>query len=202
MIIVDGRQNERKISNFANLEEILADVMQDEQLAGRVITDVIVDDENFSEIYPHQAEDMSCDNISKVEIRSEAMDKLAVEMAGEMHKVATLMGNGARNIGKLFRENKNTDALELLQDLLDVTRDFMGLITKLRDQYLGGADDEFMRKTETLSDLLSEMSEVMENEDWILLSDLLEYELAPLCDDWRAIGEKTHRQLQAVNAAQ
>lgn len=198
MIIVDGRQDERKISNFANLEEILADVMKDEQLAGRVITDVIVNDENFSEIYPHQAEDMSCDSITKIEIRSEPMDKLAVEMAGEMHKVATLMGNGARNVGKLFRENKNSDALELLQDLLDVTRDFMGLITKLRDQYLGGADEEFMSKTESLSDLLSEMSEVMENEDWVLLSDLLEYEFAPLCDNWRTIGEKTHRQLQNV----
>lgn len=198
MIIVDGCQSERKISSFSNLEEILTDVLQDEKLAGRVITDVMVNDESFSEIYPHQAEDMSCAGIKKVEIRSEPLDKLALEMAGEMHKVATLMGNGARNVGRLFREGKNTDALELLQDLLDVTRDFMGLITQLRDKYLGGADEEFMRKSADLSDLLSEMSEVMENEDWVLLSDLLEYELAPLCDDWRAIGEKTHRQLQSA----
>lgn len=200
MIIVDGRQSEQKISNFENLEDLLANVMKEEQLVGRVITDVIVNDENFSEIYPHQAEDMDCDSIEKVEIRSRPLDEMAVEMAGEMHKVATLMGNGARNVGKLFREEKNTDALELLQDLLDVTRDFMGLITKLREQYLGGADEEFVRKTENLSDLLSEMSEVMENEDWVLLSDLLEYELAPLCDDWRVIGERTHKQLQAVMA--
>ncbi len=198
MITVDGRQSEKQISSFANLEELLSAIMQEDQLTGRVITDVIVDGENFSEIYPHQAEDMMCENISSVEIRSEQMEKLALEMAGEMHKVATLMGNGARNVGRLFRENKNSDALELLQDLLDVTRDFMGLITKLRDKYLGGADEEFMRKTEALSDLLSEMSDVMENEDWVLLSDLLEYELAPLCDDWRAISDKTHRQLKSV----
>lgn len=199
MIIVDGRPSEQQISNFANLEEILADVMKDEQLNGRVITDVIVNEENFSEIYPHQAQDMSCEAISRVEIRSEPMDKLAVEMAGELPKVATLMANGARNVGRLFREDKNAEALDLLQDLLDVTRDFMGMITKLRDQYLGGADEEFVRKTETLSDLLTEMSDVMQEEDWILLSDLLEYELAPLCEDWRAIGERTHKQLQTAN---
>lgn len=200
MIIVDGRQSEQKISNFANLEELLSNVMQEEQLAGRVITDVIVNDENFSEVYPHQAEDMSCANITKVEIRSEPADKMAVDMAAEMHKVATLMGNGARNISRLFRENKNSEALELLQDMLDVTRDFMGLITQLRNKYLGGADEELARKTDKLSDLLSEMSDVMENEDWVLLSDLLEYEFAPICDDLRVIGDKTHQQLQNVVA--
>lgn len=198
MIIIDGRQSEYEIASFANLEELLAKVMEDGQLQGRVITDVIVNDESFSELYPHQAEDMDCAGIERVEIKSQPMDKMARDMAGEMPKVATLMANGARNVGRLFREDKQTDALELLQDLLDVTRDFMAMLTKLRDQYLGGADEEFVRKTEELSNLTSEMSEVMESEDWVLLSDLLEYELAPLCEDWRVIGEKIHKQLEAI----
>ncbi|MBD5553118.1 MAG: hypothetical protein HDQ44_02150 [Desulfovibrio sp.] len=198
MIIIDGRQSQYEIASFANLEELLAKVMEDGQLQGRVITDVIVNDESFSELYPHQAEDMDCAGIERVEIKSQPMDKMARDMAGEMPKVATLMANGARNVGRLFREDKQTDALELLQDLLDVTRDFMAMLTKLRDQYLGGADEEFVRKTEELSNLTSEMSEVMESEDWVLLSDLLEYELAPLCEDWRVIGEKIHKQLEAI----
>lgn len=199
MIIIDGRENQLDLSGYANLEEALAAIMELDELQGRIITDVLVNDESFSEIYPHQAEDMECGSINKLEIKSEPVDKMALAMSGEMHKVATLMGNGARNVGRLFREEKNTDALELLQDLLDVTRDFMGMITKLRDQYLGGADENFVRKTEQFSDLLSEMSDVMESEDWVLLSDLLEYEFAPLCEDWRIIGENIHRQLEAVS---
>lgn len=199
MIIIDGRESALKIDNYANLEEALTAIMDDEQLRGRVITDVLVNEENFSEIYPHQAEDMSSDAITRIEVKSEPVDKMATAMAGEMHKVATLMGNGARNVGKLLREEKNTDALELFQDLLDVTRDFMGMITKLRDQYLGGADEEFVRKMEEFSNLITEMSDVMESEDWILLSDLLEYEFAPLCEDWRVVGENIHRQLEAVS---
>lgn len=198
MIIIDGRESDLKLENYANLEEVLAAIMEADSLKGRIITDVLVNDENFSEIYPHQAEDMGCDGINKLEVKSEETDKMALAMAGEMHKVATLMANGARNVGRLFREDKNSDALELLQDLLDVTRDFMGMITKLRDQYLGGADEEFVRKTEEFSNLISEMSDVMESEDWVLLSDLLEYEFAPLCEDWRAIGEKTRRQIECV----
>lgn len=28
------------------------------------------------------------------------------------------------------------------------------------------------------------MNEALENEDWILVADLLEFEVAPLCSDW------------------
>lgn len=198
MIIVDGRESKQKISDFSNLEELLSALMSDDSLKDRVITDVLINGEAFSEVYPHQAEDMACDAISKVEIRSEPTKDMVVAMSGEMHKVATLMANGARNAGRLFREDKSTEALELLQDLLDVTRDFMSMVTKLRDQYLGGADEEFVRKTEALSELVSEMSDVMESEDWVLLSDLLEYEYAPLCEDWRKISENIHKQIKAT----
>ena len=38
----------------------------------------------------------------------------------------------------------------------------------------------------------------MESEDWVLLADLLEFELAPLCEEWRVAGETIHRQLASL----
>lgn len=198
MIIVDGRKIEKKISDFANLEEILTAVMDDENMRGRVITDVIVNNENFSEIYPHQSEDMNSDSLETVEVRSEPSEDMALKIAGELPKVAKMMAGGANNVARLLRESKDAEALELFQDLLDVTRDFMGMLSHLRDRYLGGADEEFARRTEKFSDLLSEMSEVMENEDWTLLADLLEFEFVPACDAWRTAGEKIRAQLEAA----
>ena len=198
MIIVDGRKIEKNISDFANLEEILTAINEDDSMRGRVITDVIVNNENFSEIYPHQAEDMSSDGLETVEVRSEPAADMALKVAGELPKVAKMMVGGANNVARLLRESKDAEALELFQDLLDVTRDFMGMLSHLRDRYLGGADEEFARRTEKFSDLLSEMSEVMENEDWTLLADLLEFEFVPACDAWRAAGEKIRAQLEAA----
>ena len=195
MIIVDGCKSDKEISSFANLEEILATVTQDDKMDDRVVTDVFVNNEIFSEIYPHQAEDMSCDAISSVEVRSVPAAELAVDMSAEMGKVARMMGSGARNVARLFRDASDADALELLQDLLDVTRDFMGMLSALRERYLGGADEEFTLKAEKLADLLSEMSDVLENEDWILLADLLEYEFLPLCDEWLVVSEHLHEQM-------
>ncbi len=198
MIKIDGCVTDYKISDYDNLEKIIIRIQEDDRLKGRVITDVLVDGKPFSEIYPHQAEDMEAAGITSIEFKSEPVEKMALEISAEMPKVTALMANGARNVSKLFREDKVTDALELLQDVLDVIRDFMATITKLRDK-LGGADAEFVTKTEDLSNLVTEMSEVMEAEDWVLLSDLLEYEFVPLCEDWRVIGEKIHSQLRAIS---
>ena len=195
MIIIDGAKCEKNISAFANLEELLKDVMQDDKMANRVVTDVFVNNESFSEIYPHQAEDITCADISSIEVRSVPMTEMAVDMSGEMGKVAQMMSQGARQVARLFREASDTDALELFQDLLDVTRDFMGMLGELRTHYTDGGLPDFMEKTEKLSGLLSEMGDVLENEDWILLADLLEYEFIPACDEWRATSEELHKQV-------
>ncbi len=195
MIIVDGCKSEKAISNFANLEEVLLNVMQEAKMEDRVVTDVLVNDELFSEIYPHQAEDLSSSDIKSIEIRTVPASQMALDISGEMHKVAQLMLNGARNVARLFREAKDGDALELLQDLLDVTRDFLNMVSVLRSRYLNGANAEFAEKTQNLSDLISEMSDVLANEDWVLMADLLEYELAPQCEDWELVSDHLHKEL-------
>lgn len=195
MIIIDGTECEKNISAFANLEELLKDVMQDDKMTDRVVTDVFVNNESFSEIYPHQAEDIACDEISSIEVRSVPMAEMAVDMSAEMGKVAQMMAQGARQVARLFREASDTDALELFQDLLDVTRDFMGMLGELRAHCTNHGLPDFVEKTEKFSSLLSEMGDVLENEDWILLADLLEYEFIPQCDDWRATSEDLHRQV-------
>ena len=195
MIIVDGTRSEKNISAFANLEEILTDVMQDEKMENRVVTDVLVNNEAFSEIYPHQAEDIESSDITSVEVRSVPLSEMAVEMSAEMGKVAQMMEHGARQVSRLFRQAEDTDALELLQDLLDVTRDFMGMLNELRNRYATASLENFTEMTTTFSNLLSEMGDVLENEDWILLADLLEYEFIPQCEDWRVISENLHVQV-------
>lgn len=195
MIIVDGQKSEKSIATFSNLEELLTNLMSDKQMEDRIITDVFVNNEIFSEIYPHQAEDMATDGIESLEIRSVPASQMALDIAGEMTKVTLMMGKGAENVSRLFREGKDSDALELLQDLLDVVRDFLAMVGDLRERYLGGTNEEFHAKTIELSDLLSEMGDVLESEDWVLLADLLEYEFVPQCEDWKNLSEHLHKEL-------
>ena len=197
MITIDGRQSEMEIGNFANLEEILVGVMSNEDMSSRIVTDVLVNEETFSEIYPHQAEDIGSEFIKSVEVRSMPVGEMAINIAREMYKVAQMMSNGARHVARLFRQADDAEALDMLQDLLDVTRDFMTMIGVLRNEFcLAGGNREFSESSEQLSNLLTEMSEVLESSDWILLADLLEYEFLPLSQNWKQVIQSIREHLR------
>lgn len=187
MIIIDGRQTDMQPGNFANLEEILVNVLNDATMQQRVVTDVLVNDEAFSEIYPHQAEDIDSSSIKSVEVRSVPLDEMALNIVGELGKVVQMMANGSRQVARLFRQSEEANALELFQDLLDVTRDFLGMLHTLRQEFTPVDNEEFSSNVEQLSNLLSEMSEVLAGEDWVLLADLLEYEFQPACESWKKV---------------
>lgn len=187
MIIIDGQKSDFSITNYTNLDELLVGLMSQEHLDNRIVTDVFVNDEAFSEIYPHQAEDVDCRDIQKVEIKTMGVPEMGVNITRELYKVIRLMSEGARQVAELFRRADDAEALEMYQDLLDVTRDFLGMIGALRDEFSLTRSAQFEESVNELSALFSEMLEVQENEDWILLSDLLEYEFNPLVDRWKSI---------------
>ncbi len=196
MIIIDGSQSDMQVTNFSNLQEILVKVMEDSNMEDRIITDVIVNKEQFSEIYPHQAEDIDSDSIESVEVRSVPVKQMALDITEEMFKVSQLMMAAGKQVANLFRQADDTEGLELLQDLLDVTRDFMGMIEALRNQFSLEKTVEFSTNSEKLSSLLSEMAEVLESEDWVLFADLLEYEYVPTCEKWKEITQTLRQSIE------
>ncbi|GAB6125881.1 hypothetical protein [Humidesulfovibrio idahonensis] len=187
MILIDGQKQDLDISGFENLDQIFAKVMADGSLEDRVVTDVFVNEKPFSEIYPHQAEDIDLSDVQSVEIRTLGVAEVAVEITRELYKVVTLMGEGATRVAEMFRQADDAEALETYQDLLDVTRDFIGMVSVLRGEFALKDHKEFLEASDQLSSLFSEMTEVLANEDWILLADLLEYEFMPAVNRWKKV---------------
>ena len=187
MIVIDGRRSDLAVKNFENLEQIFNKVMEDGVLEDRVVTDVLINDAPFTEIYPHQAEDIETRGIESVEIKSVPVKEMAVDITRELYKVVNLMSDGGARVAALFRQADDAEALDMYQDLLDVVRDFLGMVGSLRDEFALTEHETFRNAADEFSDLFSEMSEVLENEDWILLSDLLEYEFLPAVDRWKKV---------------
>lgn len=187
MILIDGQNSELNVANFQNLDQIFIKISEDGLLRDRVVTDVLLNSEPFSEIYPHQSEDIDISEVRTVEIRTLPVGEVAVEITRELYKVVTLMGEGASRVAELFRQADDAEALETYQDLLDVTRDFIGMVSTLRGEFSLKDHKEFLEASDTFSTLFTEMSEVMANEDWILLADLLEYEFMPAVNRWKKV---------------
>jgi len=201
MIIIDGRETGMNINNFQNLEELLVQVVQENSLKDRMVTDVLVNEENFSEIYPHQAEDIPTLDIKSVEIKSVPVPEMAVNITRELYKVVRLMEEGGSSVATMFRQADDAEALELYQDLLDVTRDFLGMIGVLRDEFSLKEHKVITDSMEEISSLFSEMIEVTENEDWILLADLLEYEYLPAVQRWKKVIAQLREDIREASKA-
>ncbi|MDO9081791.1 MAG: hypothetical protein Q7U56_00745, partial [Humidesulfovibrio sp.] len=172
-------------------------VMEEGLLHDRIVTDVFVNDEPFSEIYPHQAEDIDASELRSVDIRTMPVGEMAVEITRELYKVVTLMGEGASRVAELFRQADDAEALETYQDLVDVTRDFLGMIGTLRGEFSLKDYREFEEASNQLSTLFGEMTTVMGNEDWILLADLLEYEFLPAVNRWKKVVAQLREDVRA-----
>jgi hypothetical protein len=180
MIIIDGQKSPLEVQHFANLEQIIEKVMADDHMQERVVTDVLVNNEAFSEIYPHQAEDMETRDINRVEIVSVTTVEMARSITQELYKVVTLMGRAGNLVSEYFRQADDGMALEMYSDLLEVNRDFLSMLAVLRSEFATDIALDQDGTLDSLSELFSEMIEIQENEDWILLADLLEYEYLPL----------------------
>lgn len=184
MIVIDGRESSLSLSNYANLEEVLSKLMEDEDLQQRIVTDVFVDDEAFSELYPHQAEDIDADSFTKLELRTVSLDQMAGDVVQELPKVITVMDAGSRRVAELFRQSDLAEGLEVLQDIIAVSRDLLNTIHVLRNQYSSGPSNDLDALGVNLGELLEEIGDAMGNEDWLLVADLMEYEFVPACEGW------------------
>ncbi|WP_028577679.1 hypothetical protein [Desulfomicrobium escambiense] len=197
MIIVDGQRTPLEVHNFENLEQIIEKIMSDTSMQSRIVTDVLVNNEAFSEIYPHQAEDMEASYIDRVEIISVHTSEMAQSITRELYKVVSLMATAGRQVADLFRQADDAQALELYSDLLEVNRDFMNMVGVLRNEFVADSSMDFEESLGDLSSLFSEMIEIQENEDWILLADLLEYEYLPLVEKTKTIVAQLRESVKA-----
>ena len=187
MIVIDGRESSLNISNFANLEEVLVRLMEEENLEQRIVTDVLVDDEAFSELYPHQAEDIDSESFSRLELRTISLEQMASDVVVELPKVIDIMANGSRRVAQLLRLSELGEGLEVLQDIIAVSREMLNTIHILRSQFSSRVSRDIDELGSVLGTVLGEIGDVMDAEDWMLVADLLEYEYLPACEGWRGI---------------
>ena len=187
MILIDGQKCDIKAENLSNLEQVFDTMVQEGYLEDRIVTDVLVNNEPYSEIYPHQSEDIDMDEVKSIEVTTMATADMAIEITRELYKVVTLMLEGGKSVAELFRQADDSEALETYQDLLDVTRNFLSMIGLLRNEYSLKDHQSYLEAAEEMTNLFTEMTEVLENEDWILLADLLEYEFLPVAEKWKKV---------------
>jgi hypothetical protein len=134
------------------------------------------------------------------------IDSLEVELANLKDLVATNLANaldylkklipGFEEAADLFRTGNEQEANKYYLQILDGIDWFSQVVSIVMNPDEGeielpDADDENLpARQEKLTDLMSQMLEANQNQDWVLLADILEYEMVPFYKDWENILSK------------
>jgi hypothetical protein len=99
------------------------------------------------------------------------------------------MKNGIQEAIKLFEEGKNNEAVEICS-FIEEGSSWLSEVARLTKDI----QSKNLEETE-LDSKIDELAEAYENEDYTLMSDLLQYEILPIIIEW----EKVITAVQNIN---
>jgi hypothetical protein len=134
------------------------------------------------------------------------IDSLEVELANLKDLVATNLANaldylkklipGFEQAADLFRAGNEQESNKYYLQILDGIDWFSQVVSVIMspdegETELPDTDDESLElRQKKLTDLMSQMLVANQNQDWVLLADILEYEMVPFYKDWEKILSK------------
>ncbi len=192
-IYIDSQRLDDQAVTGENLEQILAEIVASHLPGDRTVTEVLIDGRTYSEESPRDAVNMPSSGIGRLDIMTIPTADLARVMldAGPGHLDA--LSEAAVKIAEMFRISDEAEANGQYLVFLQTLQDFFAFLSQVLEAMavpLARLEVEglsAMAMLKELSELLSEMSDRQDEQDWVLLADLLEYELAPLLGNWKSI---------------
>ena len=124
---------------------------------------------------------------------------LEVELANLKDLVATNLSNalgyleklipGFQQASDLFRMGNEQEANKFYIQILDGMDWFSEVVNIVMGSQGKGSESEAIlsKRQANLTNLMSQMLEANKNQDWVLLADILEYEMAPFYEEWQTI---------------
>jgi hypothetical protein len=192
-ISLDRKRLELEGAQSTNLEEILMKVISEHVQPGKIITGVKLNGTGYSEKNPHDAASVALKDIKILEIDTMSAEEMAKHFFTNGEKYLDLLIKGAEKISELFRVADETEANEHYVEYLENLRLFLQMIAQCTEvlhvdlSAIPFQKASVKEEVQKLSGVMDQMLKVQEDEDWVMLADLLEYELIPLLKGWNEI---------------
>lgn len=148
----------------------------------------------------------SADDREALQKNPSDIQSLEVELANLKDLVATNLTNaldylkklipGFEKAADLFRTGNEQEANKYYLQILDGIEWFSQVVNIIMkpdegEVVLPGAENENLQARQAkLTDLMNQMLEANQNQDWVLVADVLEYEMVPFYKDWEKILSK------------
>jgi len=195
-IIIDEQNVDIKLSTGKSLEELLLTVQEylRKKDSSKLIIDVKIDgEEAFNQNY--EIKEFNMDKIKTLEIKTDNIRTTALRGLEEIKNILPKLSSSMSNISTTLQTGNKEGALAAFSNLCSEWRKIIQFFDNL-SQLLGVnyadlkvEDKSIDQINEELISLLINTKTHIEKDDLVMLSDLIEYELAPKIDQQIQIVE-------------
>ncbi len=195
MLVTINEQNlSADFSHLNSLEEIISEIHERFIPAGQQLFQLQVNGEFFSERYPRESRYVEAGEISRLDVKTVSDEEMARFLLQEAVRQGGTLAQAVEQSATLFRVGSEEEANHYFAQVLEALRWLLqtgeGACRVLRvdlETMSLGETVPASRYLKDLQDLLGEMLEVAENEDYVMLADLMEYELLPMVQEWQRL---------------
>lgn len=190
-VVLDGNRLEVEPPG-ETLQEVINWLLENQVSTDRALREVKVNGEPYSVADMGPASSLAASDVQSLEVQTAEARQVALEFMGQAPTYLEAIAQAVGAVAELFRVADERDAseqyiavlesLQLFLTMLEETRRLLNLNLEVAvyEQRSAAA------ALESLSGLVKKLLDAQEKEDWVLLADLLEYDLAP---ELRAWGE-------------
>jgi len=200
-ILIDGRASAPDNIPGGNLEEILGEI-QENRLAGNIVGQVILNGQEYSEDVPHAALEGSRSEIESLELTTHSAEEIALHFIEHGPEIIGSMLDSLPKIVEIFRIGDEAEASEHYLGFLETLQLLFSMLNKVGQTLQINFDDpidgeiSLNQKISKLSEVMTELLRIQNENDWLYLADILEHELTNELEDFKAflplISSKMH----------
>ena len=176
-----------------NLQDILNDLMNNHLGGQRTLREVKVNGAFYEQAAMGQPTDVYRADILLLEVETQDTIDVAMHFMNNAQHYLRTIAVSSEKVAELFRISDEREANEHYLRTLDSLQLFMQVLSTSRD----ALNLDFSRSLpdgtwpemhlERMLSLVKEMLEAQEEEDWVLLADLLQYDLVETLHQWQDI---------------
>ena len=182
------------LSHLRTLEEVLLELNEKFIPTGQQLFQVEVNGQFFTERYPRESRYVTLGEVARLDLKTVSDEELARVILEDAANQVETLAQALTKSAALFRLAAEDEANHYFAQVLDALRWLVQTgegACRVLEVDLGkesppqvGDVADFLK---LFQDLLDEMLQVYEEEDYILLADLMEYELLPMVLQWQKI---------------
>jgi hypothetical protein len=201
-VLIDGKRMEGQPEG-ENLQQVMQFIMTNWVPADRALRELKVNGDFYKEAEMGPVETIDPGTVAKLEVETSAGQDLARDFLGAAEDYPPALAQAVSEVAELFRVSDEREASERYINVLETLQLFLTMLEESRrilDLDLTAIvyqDRTVAEALSRLSELIKDLLSAQEVEDWVLLADLLEYDLKPELLQWRDIARLLGEKAQA-----